>query len=164
MYGTSSQSGQCSDSTCAVSQHVILLIDDARHEQLLFSAQLRRLTIPVTLECVDGGAAAIQYLDACRRTEKPWPWFVFLDIHMPEIDGFAVLRWARAHAVFGNTLVVMHSSSDVTEDIDCAFAEGAHGYLKKDPTGETVRRLILEVAECTSREELRAVLARTRPA
>ena len=65
------------------------------------------------------------------------PRVVFLDLNMPRVDGWEVLRRMRASARTARLPVVVLSSSDRPEDIRRSYALGANSYLLKrlEPRG-----------------------------
>ena len=61
------------------------------------------------------------------------PLFVFLDLNMPGIDGFAVLDWMRRQASLRRLPTVVLSMSTAERDVGRAFELGATAYLEKFP-------------------------------
>ena len=61
---------------------------------------------------------------------------VVLDIHMPEIDGFAVL--ARLAEMGIGLPVVVITALDSAESRECALTNGASAYLPKPADGQTL--------------------------
>lgn len=57
---------------------------------------------------------------------------VFLDVKMPEMDGFSVLKKIRQSMVGRRIPVVMYSSSDAQSDIQRAYDNAANGYIEKN--------------------------------
>ena len=102
----------------------VLLADDHN----LVRAGVRRILeaqpgVAVVGEVADGAAA----LDALARTPVD---VLVLDLTMPGLDGFAVLRRARALVPALKVLVLsMHADA---EFVSRAVREGADGYLLKD--------------------------------
>ena len=102
----------------------VLLADDHN----LVRAGVRRILeaqpgVAVVGEVADGAAA----LDALARTAVD---VLVLDLTMPGLDGFAVLRRARALVPALKVLVLsMHADA---EFVSRAVREGADGYLLKD--------------------------------
>jgi len=56
---------------------------------------------------------------------------VFLDVKMPEMDGFSVLKKIRQSIAGRRIPVVMYSSSDAESDIQRAYDNAANGYIEK---------------------------------
>jgi CheY-like chemotaxis protein len=87
------------------------------------------------LHRVSDGQAAINYLAGhgpyTDRTRHPLPWLVLLDIKMPLLTGFEVLRWVRSHRTLDELPVVMVTSSNQDRDLQEAINTGANGYLLK---------------------------------
>ncbi len=62
---------------------------------------------------------------------QPKPSVVLLDLNLPEIHGFDVLKWIRAHPLHSELPVVVFSSSEREEDRARAKLLGANEFLKK---------------------------------
>lgn len=56
---------------------------------------------------------------------------LLLDINMPRLDGFEVLKLIRSHPIYSNIPVFMLSASDDCEDREKAEEFGSDGYLVK---------------------------------
>ncbi|WP_045234422.1 response regulator [Deinococcus pimensis] len=69
-----------------------------------------------------------------RHERGPTPDLVLLDVHMPGLDGFEVLRELRAHPRTRELRVVMCSTSARPEDQRAARALGVEAYLVKPVT------------------------------
>jgi len=78
---------------------VILLAEDREDDVLLIQRAFERARITTTLHVVRDGEEAIAYLSGSgkysNRDEYPLPWLVLMDLKMPRVDGFEVLKWVR---------------------------------------------------------------------
>ncbi len=70
------------------------------------------------------------------------PALVLLDIHLPEIDGYEVLRRLRADAATRDVPVVAVSANAMPRDLERARAAGFDGYLTKPLQVADVLRLL----------------------
>jgi CheY-like chemotaxis protein len=77
---------------------------------------------------------------------------VLLDINMPRLDGFEVLRELSADVSIPMPAVIMCSTSSSSKDLERAYALGASGYVEKPPQLENLRR-VLDGAEGLTLEE-----------
>ena len=77
------------------------------------------------------GVEAIDYLFHTELEASDMPGLVLLDIWMPRMDGFEVLRRMRADERTRFVPVVMLASSIRAEDVHMAYSLGANGYLDK---------------------------------
>jgi DNA-binding response OmpR family regulator len=98
----------------------LLVVDDDRKLVPLLERGLRFEGFAVA--CAYSGAEA---LDASRRTA---PDLVLLDVGMPDLDGFAVLRELRRHS---DVPVVMLTAKDEVSDKVGALGLGADDYVAK---------------------------------
>lgn len=98
------------------------------------------------LQTVPHGRAALEYLSGAGafadRTRFPVPAVVLLDLNLPEVHGFEVLKRIRAHPPVSKLPVVVFSSSVREEDRMRAMLLGATEFLQK-PTSPTVLREII---------------------
>src|SRR5688572_29057247 len=114
---------------------VILLVDDNENDALLMQHAFRRAGITNTLMRARDGEEAIDYLAGtgafADRQRYPFPALVLLDLKMPRVDGFEVLRWIRSQMTMKRLPVTVLTSSDQQWDIDRAHELGVTSYLQK---------------------------------
>lgn len=72
-------------------------------------------------------------LDFMRRWDKgePPPALILLDINLPGVNGFEVLRQLKRHPVHRSIPVVMLSSSAEQRDLLDAYSLGVNSYIVK---------------------------------
>jgi two-component system, cell cycle response regulator len=103
----------------------ILAVDDEPINLALFKAFFFGQPYEVTL--CSSGAKAIQMLeDATTRIDV-----LVLDLMMPNVDGFEVLRVVRAHAQRRALPVIVQSGNGDQDYIRQAIDAGANDYLVK---------------------------------
>ena len=114
---------------------VILLVEDQPNDVFLIKKAFEKGQILNPLFVVNSGEEAMAYLTGDgkyrNRDEYPLPDLMLLDIKMPGLDGFDVLRWVRAQSGFSSLLVVMLTSSDRVYDVNQAYKLGANSFLVK---------------------------------
>jgi CheY-like chemotaxis protein len=117
------------------SQAVFLLVEDSEDDVLLIQRAFARANVLNPLHIVRGGAEALEYLAGtgryANREEFPLPAIVLLDLKMPGVDGFEVLRWIRLQPGLKALRVVVLSSSDDMRDVTLAYQLGANSFLIK---------------------------------
>lgn len=113
----------------------ILLVDDNPDDVLLIRRTFDRAGLKHPIHTVPRGEDAIAYLKGEQpyddRLDYPLPDLVLLDIKMPGMDGFDVLRWIRRRWEFAHLCVVMLTSSDQIRDVNQAYQLGANSFLVK---------------------------------
>lgn len=113
----------------------ILLVEDNEDDVVLIERAFQRAGLRHLVSSVRSGATAIAYLRGDSpyhdRLAYPLPDLVLLDIKMPGIDGFQVLRWIRSNPEFARLVVVMLTSSDEIRDVNLAYHLGANSFLVK---------------------------------
>ncbi len=74
-----------------------------------------------------------QFLDFLRKdpAASELPVFVLLDLKLPGMDGFDILRELRAHPKFRLTPVVILTTSKYQQEINQAYELGASGFVTK---------------------------------
>lgn len=107
---------------------VILLVEDNRDDELLTVRALQASRIRNRLVVARDGVEAIERL-ADPRT--PLPQLVLLDLKLPRVDGFEVLRRIRGEDRTRLLPVVVLTASDETSDIRRSYELGANSYIRK---------------------------------
>lgn len=115
-------------------QKVILVVEDEPNilDPLEFLLERNGLTVD---SVVDGAAA-------CRRLEETTPDLILLDVMIPNIDGFEVLRTVRARHTREALPVVMLSAKGQEADRLKAEALGANDFITKPFSNEDLIRRI----------------------
>jgi twitching motility two-component system response regulator PilG len=112
----------------------IAIVDDAKTIRMMMSHTLKQMGCVV--ECAEDGYRALGML---RRFK---PDLIFLDITMPELDGYQTCTLIRNAEATRDTPVVMLSSSDGIFDIAKGQARGATAHVTKIPPEAVLRQLI----------------------
>ncbi len=116
----------------------ILLVEDDRDEVNVALRALGRAGVDARVEVAEDGQEALEALGLePSASEEPPPRVVFLDLKMPRVDGWEVLRRMRSNPRTADVPVVVISSSDRREDIRRSYELGANSFLVKhfDPSG-----------------------------
>jgi CheY-like chemotaxis protein len=118
----------------------LFMVDDEDVDRLLFARLVRQANLPHPTRTFARGEDMIDALIAVLRG-APAPLACFIDVRMPGMNGFDVLRWIRCQRSLDEVPVVMLSSSEQTNDLNEARHAGAQCYLAKFPTAEQLRLL-----------------------
>jgi len=116
-------------------QAVILLAEDRDDDVLLVQRAFSKGDIHNPLFVVRDGEEAICYLSGIgkygNRDEYPLPDLLLLDLKMPRVDGFEVLRWIRQQPGFSALRVVVLTAADQIRDVNSAYGLGANSFMVK---------------------------------
>jgi two-component system response regulator len=130
-----------------VSNGLILLVEDNTLSAQLTMACLRKAEgAAIEVVLAHDGVEAIDYLFDPELEASEMPGLVLLDIGMPQMDGFEVLRRMRADERTRFVPVVMLSSSIRAEDVHRAYSLGANGYLDKMSHGAPWHEMVQTAA------------------
>src|SRR3954462_1804783 len=92
----------------------ILLVDDCEDDRLLIRRGLKQLCGLQIVGEAEDGQAAIDYLGGkgayMDRARFPVPDTILLDLNMPGLDGFDVLRWLQSQDSHDFRIVILSSS------------------------------------------------------
>lgn len=95
---------------------------------------IRRAGVDAPIEVASDGQVALELvgLESTSEYRTPIrPRVVFLDLKLPRVDGWEVLRRLRAHPATASVPVVVVSSSDEPEDVRRSYELGANSFLRK---------------------------------
>jgi CheY-like chemotaxis protein len=129
------------------------LADDDRDDTDLFGEALKKIDNGIVLHTAANGKELIEKL----HTTPVKPEIIFLDINMPELDGWESLRTLKNNENLREIPVVMYSTSAAFLDGNRAINSGAICYLEK-PFSFNKLKEFLEKVSRSSKEQLAETL------
>lgn len=124
----------------------LVYVEDDPTDARFFERAIAKADPGVRTHRFSDGQAAVDFVEAVAANRDPLPKVLVLDIKLPKLLGFDVLRAIRDNERTRHLPVVMLSGSTQQADIDLAYALGATSYINKPPTlkqlNETVGTIV----------------------
>jgi two-component system response regulator len=138
------------------SQVTILVVEDNPSDAFLLRRALAKTNLPYQLRFVSDAQTALNYLEGSApytdRQTFPVPGLVLLDLRLPVLDGFDVLRKLVGNPRFGQVPVVVLSASSAEEDRAQATNLGAKAYYTKSEDSRVTANMFKEIGQQWLRE------------
>jgi CheY-like chemotaxis protein len=125
----------------------ILLVDDDQDDVLFFSDALREVNADASMEHSGDAHLALDRL-ANGRFE---PDLIFLDLHMPAINGWECLRQIKAIAKFRQTPIIMYSTANLHTSGFTPADVGAVAFYQKSNSFEQLKKDLAEMLSLIGR-------------
>jgi len=113
----------------------VLLVEDSSSDVELIFHVLRKHSIPARVCVAHDGQEALDLLLPNGGGQLPAVFqqlkLILLDMKLPRVDGFGVLRAVKANRLTCRIPVVVFTSSNLEQDIAAAYALGACSYIDK---------------------------------
>jgi two-component system response regulator len=113
----------------------ILLVEDNRMDVELTVDAFHEAKLLNTIHVASDGQEALDYLfgrdQYADRNKFPMPNLVLLDLKLPRIDGFEVLRQIKSTPTLKRLPIVILTSSKEEGDRALSYDRGANSYLVK---------------------------------
>jgi len=106
----------------------ILIVDDNLDDIEITKIVIEDIGREERMEATTDGERALKYL----RAEEDLPALILLDLKMPGMSGFDVLREIRTDERLKPVPVIVLTSSSLESDRQRAYAVGANGFLCKE--------------------------------
>jgi CheY-like chemotaxis protein len=127
------------------SEH-ILLAKDNETDALLVRRAIEIAGVKAKVQIVRDGQEAVDYLAGINgysnRLIFPFPQLMLLDLRMPRLDGFEVLKFVRNTLGVTQLPVIVLTSSENPSDIKRAYDLGATSYFRKPDSLEGLDEMI----------------------
>lgn len=109
----------------------ILVIDDSESDIALIEEALQD---QAELDVATDGAAALEALSQTRAQGEALPQLILLDLNMPGMNGFDVLRRLKTDPAMRGIPVIILSTSEDPRDVRRCYESAAASYIAK-PAG-----------------------------
>jgi CheY-like chemotaxis protein len=123
----------------------VMIVDDEPDDVALIRLTLQKAGVVNPLLSFTDSAQALAFLrEVIQSPEAPLltPCVMFLDVKMPRVHGFVLLKWARRQVALDAMRIVMLSGSDEPSDHARAAKLGADRYLVKFPTPAVMGEIV----------------------
>jgi CheY-like chemotaxis protein len=126
----------------------ILVADDDPDDRYFITRFIAKTGVKNPVKVFDDGTELVNYLGARlahatgRHRE---PQLLFLDLKMHGLGGFGFLEWARQQPGLAALTIVVLSNSAEPADMEKARELGAHRYLVKYPSVQTITTIVRSV-------------------
>ena len=118
-----------------ISNPDVLLVEDNQDDEVLALRALRRATGDLDIVIARDGVEALEFIFGNETDQEAlpvnMPKLILLDVKLPRLSGFDVLRKIRGNANTRHIPVVMLTSSSEQKDILEAYEIGANSYIRK---------------------------------
>ncbi len=110
----------------------VLIVEDDEDDVRLIRRLLRQAPLTLSIESVENGRRALEYLEGIGRMEDPrMPDLIILDINMPVMDGTHFLSVLRNHPIFRSLPVVALTTATDVDTVRRAYDFGANAVINK---------------------------------
>ncbi|MGZ7068307.1 MAG: response regulator [Methanobacterium sp.] len=115
-----------------LSSRNILLIEDNPADVRLIQEVLKEENIKDNLSTVFDGKDALKYLHGhCKPKNHHCPDLIILDLNLPKMNGFEVLKEIKNNETLCEIIVVVFTTSSLQEDGSKCYAMNADAYFTK---------------------------------
>ena len=118
-----------------ISNPDVLLVEDNQDDEVLALRAIRRATGDLDIVIARDGVEALEFIFGNETDQEAlpvnMPKLILLDVKLPRLSGFDVLRKIRGNANTRHIPVVMLTSSSEQKDILEAYEIGANSYIRK---------------------------------
>lgn len=129
-----------------VAGRLILVAEDSEADIYFLFRVMDQAGVVNPVFVVRDGKETLAYLQGtgnyADRQTYPLPGIVLLDLKLPGMDGFEILRWRRTKPELQNTLFIAVSSYQGVYQINLAYESGADTFLSKPLAAEDILNLI----------------------
>jgi CheY-like chemotaxis protein len=128
--------------------HILLVEDNHMDVELTLDA-FREARLRNTIHVASDGEEALNYVFGravyADRDKYPMPGLILLDLKMPRVDGFEVLRQVKSTPIIKRIPVIVLTSSKEEGDRALSYDIGANSYLVKPVSFEGFLHVVQQI-------------------
>jgi CheY-like chemotaxis protein len=123
-------------------EYLILLIDDDPDEHLIISEAFKKISESIRIVAFESGESVLKQMAGDEMVAAD---FILLDINMPRLDGFSVLKHLKSDSRTKKIPVYMFSTSSDPADKHKSKKLGAAGYYSKPGTLDGYAQMVTSI-------------------
>jgi CheY-like chemotaxis protein len=135
--------------------HTILLADDDNDDAEIFAEALAAVGDGVNFARVDTGFGVFDYL---RNKDNATPGIIFLDLNMPEMNGWQCLAKLKNTKEYERIPVIIYTTSSNPRDKEIANDLNAHGLITKPSNPKILEKILSLVVVGIKQDHLKQAL------
>lgn len=124
----------------------VLLIDDDKEDAFLVKRALTKISPDASFEHNWNSVDFLESLEGDTSSSGP-PDIVLIDINMPRVNGFEILKAVKGHVAYMGCKVIMLTTSETEEDQAEALRQGADRFVTKPSTAATLAQFAESLVE-----------------
>ena len=126
----------------------ILLVEDDPADQEIILRVVSEGRVFSTVDVVSSGAEMIAFLmDKAGTGGGELPDLIFLDLNLPGMSGFDILKELKENAILRRIPVIMLSTSSASVDIEQSYMLGASSYVVKPASLQGFTDLMQQIGQ-----------------
>jgi CheY-like chemotaxis protein len=129
----------------------ILLVEDNEMDIVLTLDAFRENRLVNDIQVVKDGEEALNYIfgknEFSDRDKYPMPDLILLDLNMPKVNGFDVLKKIKSTPIIKRIPIIILTSSKDEGDRILGYDEGANSYLVKPISFDGFLQVVKKVTE-----------------
>ncbi len=134
----------------------IVLVEDNPADVLLAEIALQNLNCKNELVHFSNGKDFVSYIPEANLDEIS---LVLLDLNMPLMNGWEVLKFLQTNTLFSKLPVVVFSCSSAEHDVSSCYALGANAFVRKPTDLDTFDEIMASIISFWGRTNIRASYA-----
>lgn len=126
----------------------IIITDDDIDDQEFLKIAIREVTPKANVICASDGIELMNLLSGTNKISESsflHPDLIFLDLNMPLMDGYEVLRSMKTNVHLKSIPVFVLTTSEFEYDKIKSVAYGADGFYSKPMTPVDLKNIVIEV-------------------
>lgn len=130
-----------------MAEYPILLVEDDLNDIAITVRAFKQGKIKNKLYVVEGGEQALDFLEKKGYEDTPLPCLILLDLKMPKVNGFDVLKQIKQDEGLKSIPVIVLTSSESDRDIEKAYQLGCNNYIAKPVNLENFIKTVITIAD-----------------
>lgn len=131
---------------------MLLLVEDNPDDEILIKRLLKKNNIDNEIVVARDGQQAIDCLFGSGEyqgyTLPIQPYVVLLDLNLPKVDGFEVLKRIRTNALTHTLPVILLTAANEEKDIIMSYGLGVSSYIRKPVDNKAFDDAVRQLKHC----------------